>query len=139
MHLDTPNTNRAGDMRSPEARQAEFIISALDVSRFTHDRRRSVRHRYRVEARLELFVEVEDRQAIPLYTRDVTSKSVGFICRTRLPLGYGGVIEIPDPTGTILTIECTLLRCREISGGWFEGALYFNREQPAFRALCEDQ
>lgn len=133
MQLQMPTESRHGDTPASEAREAEFIISAMDVSQHSHDQRRGARRRYRVQAHLELFVEVEDRQAMALYTRDVTSKSVGFICRQRLPLGYGGIIEIADPDGTVLNIECTLIRCREITSGWFEGALYFNREQPVFR------
>jgi hypothetical protein len=29
-------------------------------------------------------------------------------------------------------VHCTLLRCREAAPGWFEGSVYFNREQPQF-------
>jgi hypothetical protein len=117
-----------------ERAEVEFIMSALDAAGFNLDRRRSVRNRYRVRAALELFSEMDgSSQAIILYTRDATSKSLGFITRRRLPLGYGGVLEVCGPDGVLRSVECTLLRCREISTGWYEGALYFNREQPAFR------
>ena len=31
-----------------------------------------------------------------IYTRDVCPRSLGFVTRHRLPLGYGGVVEITD-------------------------------------------
>lgn len=122
------------DLAPRERAEVEFIMSALDAASFSLERRRSVRHRYRVAASLRLFSEMDgEAEPVRLYTRDVTSKSLGFICRRRLPLGYGGLLDILDPAGTTLSIDCTLLRCREISSGWYEGALYFNREQAAFR------
>ncbi len=36
--------------------------------------------------------------------------------------------------GEMVEIYCTVLRCREVAGGWYEGALYFNREQAVFSA-----
>jgi hypothetical protein len=131
--LDTVEGDFAG-LEPQERAEVEFIMSALDAAGYSLDRRKSVRNRYRVRAALQLYSEMDQRsEAIILYTRDVTSKSLGFITRRRLPLGYGGVLDVPDTDGVMRTIECTLLRCREISTGWYEGALYFNREQPAFR------
>jgi hypothetical protein len=49
-----------------------------------------------------------------------------------LPLGYGGTIELAAPGGNVIALNCTLLRCREIASGWYDGALYFNREQAVF-------
>ena len=53
----------------------------------------------------------------------------------RLPLGYGGVVDLPANDGTILSIACTLLRCRQASPGWYEGVVYFNREQTGVERL----
>jgi len=36
------------------------------------------------------------------------------------------------PGGDIRTIACTLLRCREAAPGWYEGRMYFNRQQADF-------
>ena len=121
------------DLPPAERTEVEFIMSALDAAGFSLDRRKSVRHRYRVRGMLQLFSEMEAGERTPLYSRDITPKSLGFVTRRRLPLGYGGLLEVPDPHGLLLSIDCTLLRCREISPGWYEGALYFNREQAAFR------
>ena len=57
---------------------------------------------------------------------------MGFITRHRLPLGYGGRVQVLGPRGEPITIQCTLYRCREAAPGWYEGALYFNREQWIF-------
>jgi hypothetical protein len=89
---------------------------------------------FRVLADLHLFSDAPDAEPWRLYTRDVSSRSLGFITPHRLPLGYGGTVELATPDGNVIAINCTLLRCREITSGWFEGALYFNREQPAFAA-----
>jgi hypothetical protein len=89
---------------------------------------------FRVLADLHLFSDAPDAEPWRLYTRDVSTRSLGFITPHRLPLGYGGTVELATPDGNVIAINCTLLRCREITSGWFEGALYFNREQPAFAA-----
>ncbi len=125
--------NEFANLSPSERAEVEFLMSALDAAGYSLERRKSVRHRYRVVATLRLFSEMDAAEPITLYTRDATSKSLGFICRRRLPLGYGGVLEVTDPAGRQRSMECTLLRCREISKGWYEGALYFNREQAAFR------
>jgi hypothetical protein len=61
----------------------------------------------------------------------VSARGVGFITRDCLPLGYGGIIELPVD-GRLVPINGTLFRCRDIGNGWYEGALYFNREQWMF-------
>jgi hypothetical protein len=87
---------------------------------------------YRVRAQLQLFADPPGADPWILYTRDINPKGLGFITRHRLPLGYGGKIQLPSPTSQIVTIHCTLYRCREAAQGWFEGALYFNRDQWTF-------
>jgi len=70
-----------------------------------------------------------------LFTRDVHGRGVGFISQQRIPLGHAGTVELPKPASAdaaTTRIACTVLRCREAAPGWFEGALYFNREQPEF-------
>ena len=117
--------------------EVDFILSALDAGGMMPDkgRRSATRSAYHVRATLSLFSD--DTQAPPraLYTRDVDARGLGFICSTRLPLSYGGMVELLSPAGNLLTIQCTLFRCREVAAGWYEGALYFNREQWAFTAL----
>jgi len=115
--------------------ELEFIMSALDAASYSHERRRTVRYPYRVRAVLRLYAEIEDATPCLLHTRDITSRSLGFVTRRRLPLGYGGTVDLPDPKGVIRSIDCTLLRCRELTNGWYEGSLYFNREQYDFGNL----
>ena len=135
----TEKTAAATDAWPPEV---HLIISALAAagddgahasasSVLTHHRD-IPRTPYRVAASLELFSDAPDAEPWRLYTRDVSPRSLGFITPHRLPLGYGGTLEIPGPAGQVIAVNCTLLRCREITSGWFEGALYFNREQPVF-------
>ena len=114
--------------------EVELILSALEAAGAAPDnRRRHPRMSYRTIAELRLFSDPPATPAWRLYTRDVSARGVGFITAHRLPLGYGGVVQLPTPrTGRLVSVNGTLFRCREISDGWFEGALYFNREQWVF-------
>lgn len=108
----------------------ELILSALETGEHASADRRGInRRRYRVQARLRLFSDSEHAEPRILYTRNVHSRGLGFVSRERLPLGYGGRLEVPAPEGKILSLHCTLLRCRPAAPGWYEGALAFNREQ----------
>lgn len=110
----------------------ELILSAMDAARFRGpDRRHLTRLPYRVLGRLTLYSD-PDGQPVTIYTRDVDPRGLGFLTRERLPLGYGGTLQLPDPDGNELTIACSIYRCREAVPGWFEGALYFNRQQTRF-------
>jgi hypothetical protein len=112
--------------------ELEFILSALEAGQSSrHDLRATTRKRYRVKAALRLFVD-KPLESRALFTRDVSRRGMGFVTQHRLPLGYGGILELPAPDGRMLRIDCTLLRCREAVRGWFEGAVYFNREQFGF-------
>jgi hypothetical protein len=113
--------------------EAEFILSALEVGMHGgQSRRRLPRRTYRVPASLRLFSDPPNAAPWTLYVRDVNPQGLGFVTRHRLPLGYGGILTIASPKGRPIRIDCTLLRCREAVQGWFEGSLYFNREQGVF-------
>jgi hypothetical protein len=115
-------------------REVEMILSALEAGSVKHDdRRRHPRMPYRVLADLRLFSDAAGIPAWRLYTRDVSARGVGFVTQHRLPLGYGGVIQLTTPkSGRIVSVAGTLFRCRPVTNGWFEGAMYFNREQWLF-------
>jgi hypothetical protein len=111
--------------------QVELIISALEAGRYAaHERRGARRNRYRVLGWLRLFSDA--KHAIPwaLYTRDVNARGLGFVTAHRLPLGYGGILELPHPEAGLMEIPCTLFRCRQAAEGWYEGVVSFNRDQP---------
>jgi len=120
--------------------QVELILSAIEAGRYAgpagpvpvggSERRQSKRAPYRVRGHLRLFSDSPGEQGRVIYTRDVHPRGLGFITPHRLPLGHGGVVELPTPAGKIVSIPCTLLRCREAAPGWFEAGVYFNREQP---------
>lgn len=122
-----PITSVAVEEWPPEV---DLVLSALDAGRAAKaDRRQLLRQEYRVKAWLRLFSDGADVAARPLFTRDLGPRSLGFISKQRLPLGYGGMIELPDPDGQLVAIHGTVLRCRPTAHGWFEGAFSFNREQ----------
>ncbi len=111
--------------------QAEMVLTALEAAAPSGDRRKQTRSVFRVQASLKLFTDSADEPARILYTRDANQRGIGFVTRSRLPLGYGGILELPSlhtPAKT-LTIQCTLTRCRLAAAGWYEGALHFNRDQ----------
>jgi hypothetical protein len=116
---------------------AEFILSALEAGAGSFagagaNRRKEDRVPYRVSATLKLYSDNEQATPWTLYVRDIGRTGLGFVTKHRLPLGYGGILTIQTPDGKTLTVDCTLLRCREAIQGWFEGSMHFNREQPAF-------
>jgi hypothetical protein len=117
----------------PLPAEVEFILSALEAGRHGGpSRRKQERRAYRVAAKLKLFSDTPQTEPWVLYTRDVSHQGLGFVTRHRLPLGYGGIITVANPQGKEVKIDCTLLRCREAVNGWFEGSMYFNREQSGF-------
>jgi hypothetical protein len=116
-------------------REVGMILSAMEVADVHEERRDLQRLAYRVRASLRLHSDVHGNGDRELYTRDVNPRSLGFITPHFLPLGYGGILQIPTPGGRNLTVHCTLLRCRQVTPGWYEGALYFNRDQNEFAAI----
>ena len=137
--VDQPANDRqrtldpTADVFPPEV---ELVMSALEVGGYAGQERRTTRRvAYRTRAHLRLFSDAHAGRPWTLYTRDVNRRGLAFLTPHRLPLGYGGVLEIAGPDGRWLTINCTLLRCREAAPGWFEGSVYFNRDQPAFAQL----
>lgn len=113
--------------------EASMVMTALEAGgRGRIDHRQRTRRSYRVEARLRLFSDPHAAVPWVLYTRDGSRRALGFVSPHRLPLGYGGIIELVAPDGKLMQLHCTLLRCRQAAPGWFEGCVYFNREQPVF-------
>ena len=118
-------------------RESALILSALETAGANHERRRMRRLPYGVKASLRLMTDADPANVRILYTRDVNARSLGFLTQHCLPLGYGGVVDLPGPVpgNPVLSIPCTLLRCREAAPGWFDGALHFNRERGDFACL----
>jgi hypothetical protein len=113
--------------------EADLIVSALDVAgpadaNRRGERRTGRRTRHRATAELVLFADADEK---PLYllTRDINPGGLGFVTRTRLPLGYAGRVRLKIARLDIDTI-CTVYRCRPCATGWFEGALRFNHPVP---------
>ena len=112
----------------PEAR---LILSAIQAGEgaSARDRRDNDRTAHQVRALLRLFSDPDGSAPWPIYTRDVTARSAGFITPHRLPLGYGGIVDLASTTGQVISAHCTLFRCRQTVQGWYEGALSFHRPQ----------
>jgi hypothetical protein len=114
--------------------EAGMVLTALEAGGWKDDRRRHPRTAYRVKAMLWLFADAPGAPARILYTRDADHRGIGFVTRDRLPLGYGGILRLVSPhnPSKVLSISCTLYRCRLAAPGWYEGALHFNRDQADF-------
>jgi hypothetical protein len=138
MLLVAPKTVRPSSAVSPLdwPAEVEFIVSALQAAQTSSgdgtDSRSLSRMAYRVRASLKLFSDSTDMAPWQLFTREVSIRGLGFLSRQWLPLSHGGWVELPAPDGQMMRVGCTVLRCHEVAPGWFEGAVYFNREQPAF-------
>jgi hypothetical protein len=115
--------------------QAELVLSAIEAGQHrtgydpAQERRVGRRASFRVRAQLRLFSDNPGEPGRVIYTRDIHARGLGFITPHRLPLGHGGLVDLPTPAGKIVSVPCTLLRCREAAPGWYEGSVYFNREQ----------
>ena len=114
----------AGASAAPPLRLASTETAAAPV-----ERRRARRVSHRVRAELRLFADAPGTPPRVLFTRDADPRGVGFITRHPVPLGYGGWLELLAPDGDPLKVSVTLFRCRETIGGWYEGALHFNKRQ----------
>src|SRR5689334_3790987 len=80
--------------------EVEFILSALEAGQFDGPTRRRMQRRpYRVAAYLKLFSDNQHAQPWPIFVRDIDQKGLGFVTRHRLPLGYGGILNIESPQG----------------------------------------
>lgn len=116
----------------------QMILSALETANPpTSDRRALRRASYRSKAHLRLFTHASGAAPALLYTRDACTRGMGFITPHYLPLGYGGKVEVLMPNGRVAIAQCTLCRCRQLSPGWYEGALTFSREQHDFASLMK--
>ena len=110
-----------------------LVMSAMEAAagpRVGADRRAGRRARVRTAAALRLYA---DRgRATVVYARDAGGRNVGFLSRGRLPLGYGGTIDLPGPDGQPTPIPCVVLRCTPTAGGFYDCCAAFNRAQPQF-------
>ena len=113
--------------------QAELVLSAIEAGQHPinpgAERRQGKRASFRVRAQLRLYSDNPGEPGRAIYTRDIHTRGLGFITPHRLPLGHGGLVDLPTPAGKIVSVPCTLLRCREAAPGWYEGSVYFNRDQ----------
>ncbi len=116
----------------------QMILSSLEAAQRPQTDRRALRRApYRSKAHLRLFTHASGAAPVLLYTRDACTRGIGFVTPHYLPLGYGGKLELLMPSGRVAIAQCTLCRCRQISPGWYEGALNFSREQQEFASLLE--
>jgi hypothetical protein len=97
------------------------------------ERRQTPRHERQVRAAMEIDDHIQ-RSRQTIYTRDVSSWGVGFVCRMPLPPGSNAMLQIDGAHGRPLRVMCCVLRCREVMPGWFEGAALFFREEPMLAA-----
>jgi hypothetical protein len=95
-------------------------------------RPREPRARYRVTGTLTLFSQPERACGWLIYTRDVQSRALGFVCSDNLTLGHGGIVRLCNGQGIPRNIYCVVQRCRPLADGWHEGVLSFNRQQSEF-------
>ncbi|MGA3065860.1 MAG: PilZ domain-containing protein [Tepidisphaeraceae bacterium] len=119
--------------------EVALILTALAAGRWADERRSTPRRTYRVKAGLRLYTDDPGSERRCLFTSNVSRRGLGFLTQHRLPLGYGGTVEIPAPDNRTLKVECTLLRCRQAAPGWYEGALHFIRDQEDFDAAVSSE
>ena len=113
----------------PFPADAALIMSALDAGAMEFERRSEPRVAFRSRSMLWLFnTSAISTPGTVLYTRDLSRNGIGFITRDRLSLGARGVVEMPADGGQTQRIQCTIVRCRELTPSWYEGSAYFCRQ-----------
>jgi hypothetical protein len=133
----TPTPTQIIDPTWPK--EVGMILSALEAGQWHEDRRQTPRAPYHVKAALRLFIDDAAAAEKLLYTRDIHSRGLGFLTPHRLPLGYGGTVQLVTPDQRTISVQCTLLRCRQAAPGWYEGALHFVRDQKEFTTHAEPE
>jgi hypothetical protein len=137
MHVESQMAGQQ-NQESEWPAEAGLILSALEAGGWKEERRAHPRMAYRVQAALRLFIDSPGSEQRAIYTRDAHSRGLGFVTTHRLPLGYGGTVQIMAPNQKMITVQCTLLRCRQAAPGWYEGALHFVRDQGEFAPPPEE-
>jgi hypothetical protein len=115
-----------------DAREVIAMLSGRDAATTSSamvERRQTPREEHHCRAAMEIDDSIQ-RSRQTVYTRDVSSWGVGFICRTPLPAGSTAMLHIDGAHGRPLRLMCCVLRCREVTPGWFEGAALLFREEP---------
>jgi hypothetical protein len=102
---------------------------AATTSNAVVERRQTPRLEHHVRAAMEIDDQIQ-RSRLTIYTRDVSSWGVGFVCRMPLPPGSNAMMHIDGGRGRPLRLMCCVLRCREVMPGWFEGAALLFKEEP---------
>ena len=116
-----------------DAREVIAMLSGRQPSRAMVERRQQPREERHCRAAVEIDDAIQ-RSRQTVYTRDVSTWGVGFICRTPLPVGSTAMLHIDGAHGRTLRLMCCVLRCREVTPGWFEGAALLFREEPMLAA-----
>jgi len=115
--------------------QVKMILSAMEAGGHRSPEHRNRRRiRLHVQGVLRLFSDSAAPNPRTLYTRDIHSRAMGFICPDRLPLGHGGTVELTHPDRGTVIIPCTIIRCRQALEGWYEGSVAFSRVFSEFDA-----
>jgi hypothetical protein len=112
-----------------DVREVITMLGGREPSRAVVERRMTPRHERQVRAAMEIDDQIQ-RSRQTVYTRDVSSWGVGFLCRMPLPPGSNAMLHIDGTHGRPLRLMCCVLRCREVLPGWFEGAALLFREEP---------
>ena len=116
-----------------DVREVIEMLSGRDAASSSNpavvERRNSPREEHHVRASMEIDDHIQ-RSRLTIYTRDVSSWGVGFVCRMPLPPGSNAMLHIDGARGRPLRVMCCVLRCREVMPGWFEGAALLFKEEP---------
>ena len=110
------------------------IIAALDAAPPSPaaDRRLVPRASYRARAWLAVAGAAPGAVPAMLFSRDVTFRSMGFLTDEPLPVGAAATLHVPMPDLAVRAVACSVVRCRLIEPGWFEGAVVFEQKHPEF-------
>jgi hypothetical protein len=100
---------------------AGLVLSALDATERRESPRRTEHCRVIVR-----FCGYPPRHE-GVWLRDLSDTAAGFIVSVPLPLGFRGHLILGNDQRPV---PGSVMRCRPLGGGWYEGAFKFDRVQP---------
>ena len=111
---------------------AQIVISMLNGEAGPAlDRRRFTRTSFQMAGALETLGE-----AIPMrwtiYTRDANQWGVGFVTQQPLPVAKDVIVTL-TAGGQTLRLRGSIVRCREVMPGWYDGAVLLHEEEHRLR------
>ncbi len=100
--------------------------------------RRYTRCAYQVDATLIIIDPMGHEHRHPIFTRDANAWGVGFVTRAPLTVGTNARMQIAGADRQQMLAKGSIVRCRHVTGAWWEAGIMFEQEQPMLSPAAID-